>query len=237
MPRLWACLVREYRLQQRNGLYAATLLLLLFWVVLLNQLHGDLSQMLPSFAIGNLMVGVAMFAALLSHMEQAEGSDLALALTPVRRWERLLARALLLSAAALAETLVILLVAGQGRMLHGLIVLACLIACAIYACLGDWVGRRTPSFNAMLPQFGVLMAFLWLPLIADLLALVGWQAARDMGDWWLLHPFGGVMHLAHAALRPFDPVPIALALVAGLIWLWFGWWLALSHGAEQERMR
>ncbi|GAB4124772.1 MAG: hypothetical protein Fur005_39630 [Roseiflexaceae bacterium] len=237
MPRLWACLVREYRLQQRNGLYAATLLLLLFWIVLLNQLHGDLNQMLPSFAIGNLMVGVAMFAALLSHMEQAERSDLALALTPVRRWERLLARALLLSAAALAETLVILLVASQWRMPHGLIVLACLIACAIYACLGDWVGRRTPSFNAMLPQFGLLMAFLWLPLIVDLLTIVGWRSVLAVSDWWLLHPFGGVMQLAHAALRPFDLGQIVLPLCTSLLWLGCGWWFVLARAAEQERMR
>jgi fluoroquinolone transport system permease protein len=212
MTRFLAAVRWDAALQRRNGFYAATLFVTLFWGAVLAQARGlDWERLLPLLLLGNLLIGTFYFVAGLVLLEQAEGSIQAQVVTPLRSGEYLASKTATLSALALAETLAIAVLV-RGADFRPLPLLAgTALACALYCLAGFVAVVRYPSLNAFLLPSGLYAALLWLPLLAS---LAGWR------PWpLLLHPLSAPLLLVEASVVEVPPWQQVAALLCGAAWV------------------
>ncbi len=223
MRRLQATLLHDFVLQYRNGFYAAAGFVLLCWAALLSQARElALAPLLAPLVIGNLILTGFYFVAGLLLLERDEGTLLALAITPLRRGERLTAKAISLALLGLVENALIGLLM-VGPSLAGLpFALGCLLAGAIYVLCGAIAVARYDSINAFLMPSVLYTALLSLPALAG---MAGWQSPL----LWL-HPLWPPYLLLQAGTVP---APLGELLAAGLVsGLWIvglGWWATRSR--------
>ncbi len=227
MSRLLAAARCDIELQARGGLYHATGLVLLVTAAGLAAMPpSGIARLLPAFALNSLAVTAFFFGAALAMLEAAEGSAAALAVTPLRAWERLGARAATLAMLAVAQQLALgLLLLGPAP---GLLPLAAgvALAAAILALAGHALAAGTTSLGAMLPPALPWLGLLLAPMLADVLE---WRSPLR----WL-HPLEGPMALMRAAVAPAAPWETPLGLALGLAWLLAALALALRR---HERAR
>lgn len=230
MGRLTATLLCDFRLQLRNGFYHATAFILLVWAIILVWLpDSDLRWLLPPLVLGNLVINTFYFLAALVLLERDEGSLQARRVTPLRQHEYLGSKLMTLTALALAENLIIVvLFHGTGfrwLLMSGAIV----VASALLALLGVIAVARHDSINTFLMPSVLYAAFAQLPLIAYL-GGVTHPILR-------LHPLQPPLLLAEGAFRTLDTAEIAYGVGAGVTWCAVLFVLASAAFARRSRDR
>lgn len=221
MKRLISTIVRDVRLQVRNGFYYAAGFVALFWVLALTQLPAmshaladGLGWLMPAFVLSNLLINTFYFVAGLVLLEKEEGSLMAQVVTPLRTWEYLASKVITLTLLSLLENLLIVGV-GYGLGFNPLALLLSVVsAAAIFVLTGFVAVSRYDSINEYLfPSLLYTLAF--VPPFLDYFGL--WKSRL-----FYLHPVQAPLVLAKAA---FQPVPAWQWLYAVL---YSGLWIALS---------
>jgi fluoroquinolone transport system permease protein len=202
----------DVTLQIRNGLYAATLFITAFWALILLQAGAlDLRWLLPSMVVGNLLIGTFFFIGALVLLEKGEGTLTAQVVTPLRVGEYLTAKLITLSALALAETLILVLVIAGRRFDAVLLIAGVAFAAAIYCLFGFIAVARYSAINEYLLPSGAYIMALWIPLLASL----------DQWRPWLLylHPMSAPLTLIEAAFSAPTPWQIVYGVAYSALWI------------------
>ena len=212
MNRFWATLILDVRIQMRNGFYLAALLVSIFVVLALRQLPpGALARLLPLALMQNLTISVFYFIGALALLEKSQGVLQALAVTPLRRDEYLLAKIVSLGGLALAESwLATVLTYGLG--LNWAAWLAAMLAMIMgMALLGFVIVLGYDSVNEYLPPSVGWVLLLSLPLV-DYLGL--WRS-----PWFYLHPFQAPLTLLRGLFAPLAPWEWVYGVIYAALWL------------------
>ena len=212
MRRLFTTIRWDATLQIRNGLYAATLFITAFWALILLQAGAlDLRWLLPPMVIGNLLVGTFFFIGAVVLLEKGEGTLTAQVVTPLQVGEYLAAKLITLSALALAETLILVLVIAGSRFNAVLLIAGVVFAAALYCLFGFIAVARYTAINEYLLPSGVYVTALWIPLLAS------------MAQWrpWLfyLHPMSAPLTLVEAAFGMSTPWQIVYGIAYSTLWI------------------
>lgn len=213
MKRLLASLRWDVVRQYRNGFYAVTAFVVVFWVGVLRvatqNAPVDLRLLGPAIIILNLMITTFYFVAAIVLLEKAEGTLTGLVVTPLRDSEYLLSKVLSLTGLAMVETLAILLLSFGGFAVVPLLV-SMLLCGSLYTLAGFIATARYDSINSFILPSGLVVAFMALPLL-DLFGLVPTPL------FWL-HPVQPAIVIARAAFEPVDGPSLLLALALLLGW-------------------
>lgn len=212
MQRFFQVLRWDIALQWRNGFYAATIFVTVFWAILLLQAPPmDWAWLLPPMLIGNLLIGTFYFIGALILLERDEGALRARVVTPLHFEEYLAARVLSLSVLVLLET-VIIVVLVRGVAIDFVLLLAAVSLAAVIYCLAGCIAVvRYPSINAFLLPSGMYIALLWIPLLAY---LANWRPGL-----LYLHPLSAPLALAEVAVNPAPWWYVPYGLAYSLFWI------------------
>lgn len=217
MTRLMTAIRYDMTLQVRNGFYTVTVILTVLWALALAYAPEGLRWLLPPLLVGNLLIGTFYFLGALVLLERAEQTPAALAVSPLRAIEYLLAKTTSLTLLALLETIVIAGAATGWRFDILELLAGALLASAIYCLAGYIAVARYASINEYLLPSGLYIAGLWLPLLAY---LGNWKPAL-----LYLHPMSAPLALTEAAFLPtpwwYAPYGLLYGgLWAGLLLIW-----------------
>lgn len=214
MTRVLAMLRCDAKLQYRYGLYAVSVLMILVWGVVLGLLIRNAGvsaeAVVPLFLTANLQITTFYFAGALVLLEKSEGVLTALVITPLRDVEYLASKVASLTALAVAEgLLIVVLLFGMPPNPMWLLPGAVLLA-VFYTLAGFVFIVRYDSINeCLVPSVGVV-TFLMLPLLHHF-ELTG----RAM---FYLHPVEPALGLMRAAYDGGGPWQIAYGAVASIAW-------------------
>jgi len=206
-----ALLRHDIRLQYRHGFYAAYAFVSVAYIGMFRVLGPLLGTMLlPVVLFSEASVIGFFFAGTLYHFEKADGTHRALAVTPVRTWVCLTARAAALSLLTIAASFV--LVAGTvGTAFHpGLLVLAAGLTSVLFVCMGTAAASRFASIDRFAVWGGMLSAVLGLPLLP-------WFGILE-SPLWALFPTGPSLALFGHALDTDPPGGAAIAAIFIAVW-------------------
>jgi fluoroquinolone transport system permease protein len=238
MTRLSSTMKWDARLQWRNGFYAAALVVVIIWVLLISQIPAQVLQsmsgfslawLLPAAVLGNLLVGTFYFMGGLLLLEKGEGTLEAQIVTPLRSSEYLLSKLGTLVFLSVIENslLVGIVYLFRSRLLAngipqlnmpileitGSLLLfgaGLILGAAMFCLAGFLVVIRYDSINEYLLPSIVVTAVIMLPLVAY---LTGWES------WLLLlHPLQAPLTLLQAAWQPTQFWQLLYGLVYGLLW-------------------
>lgn len=214
-------LKREWTVQWRNGFFAAALFVAIIYSVLLRVLSDWWqAEWLPFLLFSNLLIGTFYFTAGLVLLEKDEGVANALRVTPIPKALLVLARVLSLTAIALGENLLWLVLGGQGAAIEGTWLVA-LAASAAWLCL---LGGRLVQGYGGINDFLMPSFVMTLVICAPMVTLLG---LGESVFWWL--------HPTYPFVRLFGPVDGGwlLAWAIALGWLALaGWWASRVSGQE-----
>lgn len=212
MNRLLTLIRWDVTLQIRNGFYLATAFVTVVWALILAQAGAlDLRWLLPPMLVGNLLLGTFYFIGGLVLLERSEGTLTAQVVTPLRIGEYLAAKVATLTALAMAETLVLTLFLAGGRFNVLLLGAGVILSAALYCLAGFIAVARYTAINEYLLPSGLIVALLWLPLVADL--------AQWHSDLLYLHPLSAPLVLIDAALGPASPEQVLYGLGYSALWI------------------
>jgi fluoroquinolone transport system permease protein len=212
MSRLFATIRWDVALQLRNGFYAATLFITVFWALTLRQVGAlDLRWLLPPMVIGNLLIGTFFFIGALVLLEKGEGTLTAQVVTPLRIGEYLSAKVITLSALALAETIVLVFVIAGWRFNALLLIAGVSLAAALYCLFGFVAVARYTAINEYLLPSGLYITALWIPLLAY---MAQWRPAL-----LYLHPMAAPLALVEAAFGAATPWPVIYGVAYSALWI------------------
>ena len=184
------------------------------WVAGLSLLPEDtLVYSLPVAILSNLTITAYFFVAALILFEKSEGTLQALAMTPLRPTEVILARITTLVVLGWLEGLIIVLILAGLEFNFVWFTLSLFIAGFQYVLLGIILVARYDSINTFLIPGGIFIAPLSLPL----LPYYGiWESAL-----WMLHPMGATVYLLKAAFGlAVAPVELLLSFLIAVVWCW-----------------
>jgi len=218
MSRLLSTMRLDARLQVRNGLYHAAGFVALAFVVLLRQFPQlDPSRLWPAIILENLVINSYYFVAGLVLLEKGEGTLEAQVVTPLRKEEYLLSKVATLTALALLETLLLVVLVQGPRFNWAALIGGIVLMVAIYTLYGFVIVSRYDSLNEFL-----LPSALWtLGFSLPLLHYFG------LSQSWLfyLHPLQAPLVLLRAAFEPIAPWQILYGLLYGALWIGVVFWL------------
>jgi fluoroquinolone transport system permease protein len=210
MSRLAATVATDVRVQFRNGFYFATLLVVVFSILLLRWLPADAAILiLPVVILENVLVNTFYFVSGLLLLERVEGTFVAQSVTPLRADEYLASKIVTLSVLSLVESLLIAAaVFGVDARLLAL-ALGIGIAAVLFCLAGVAFAVRYHSINELLMP-SVLYAFL---LTLPILGVFG----VGPPSWYLPHPIQGPLALMQIDASP-TPGGLAYAIGYPLLW-------------------
>ena len=214
----------DIQIQWRAGFYVAAGVVLLVWFILIGAVPpGGLVAALPTLLLSNMLLGTFYFTAGLMLLERAEGSLVALIVTPLHAGEYIVARCLTLGLLSTIEGLVVILLSGTAfavlPLLLGLVIGASLLTMA-----GTMLVARYREFNSFLMPSMLWSTLLILPAITGL-------AHWDHPLIWL-HPLQPVMVLLRGALQPLVWWEWLYALLGSLVVV-VGAWYGSQHAVER----
>jgi fluoroquinolone transport system permease protein len=220
MQRLRTTIYWDIQLQLRNGFYYAAAFVVIFWIVLLNQVPSlNLAALMPAFVLSNLVINTFYFLAGLVLLEKREGTLEMQIVTPLRSWEYLASKLVTLAFLSLLENLILVgFIHGPG---FGWIPLATglVLAAVIYSLVGFIAVARYDSINEYLLPSMLYVIFFSLPL----------GPYFGLSESWLfyLHPLQSPLVMMQAAFQPLESWQMLYALVYGGLWIWLLYYLCL----------
>lgn len=219
-----ALLALEWRLQWRHGFWAAALVLTLVWFALLSLLPPWQRPFWFGIvaAIDITAIGI-LFGFGLSVLERNQNVSQPLRMTPVPRWQVLLARALWLA----VMMVIIQVVLAVPLLAWGAVVLmlpGMLLNALFFACVGVWVAKICQTLNQFIVFFS-LSGLLWaLPILA-------YSDVLQWPFWWLL-PSGGACYLLAIGSQNLFGWQLGAAGVAQILWALLAFFWALKKDAN-----
>jgi fluoroquinolone transport system permease protein len=210
--RLAATLRLDARLQLRNGFYFAAGFVVLIVSAILTQLPPlDWGYLMPALVQNNLLISTFYFMGGLVLLERGEGTLESQIVTPLRTREYLLSKVITLTALALVENLIILIVAQGLAFSPFWWCLGSVCAGALYSLLGFVTVARYDSINEYLfPSFLVAIV-LALPLL-DYFGIVS-------SPLFYLHPVQALLLLLRAAFVPLELWQLGYAVAYSSFWI------------------
>ena len=210
MSRLAATVATDVRVQFRNGFYFATLLVVVFSILLLRWLPGDFARLvLPVVIVENVLLNAFYFVGGLLLLERGEGTFFSQSVTPLRVDEYLASKLLTLTALSLAESLLIgaAMVGFDAQLLFMAFGIG--IASALFCLAGVALVVRYHSINEFLMPSVLFAGLLTLPILG----------VFDIGEpsWYLPHPIHGPLILMRIDSSITTP---ALVYAVGYSLLW-----------------
>lgn len=219
--RLLATFLCDVRLQWRNGFYAASAVLTVFLIVLLDRLPAlAAAQLLPAVIVNNLIVNGFYFVSGLVLLEKGERTLKMQVVTPLRPGEYLAAKGASLALLSLLENVAIVLVV-RGAGFQPLWLLAGISLGTLFY---TWAGFILVSRYEGIGEF-LLPSFLYITLLS--LPLLSYFGVADVAAVRLLvlaHPLQPVLAFLQAAFQaPLVPGerPAYLLLATGWIVITF----------------
>lgn len=217
MRRFLATFLCDVRLQWRNGFYAATVVLTLFLILLLDNLPPVVAaRLLPAVIVNNLIVNGFYFVSGLVLLEKGEGTLRMQVVTPLRPAEYLAAKGASLMLLSLLENAALVLVL-RGSGFQPLWLLAGVSLGALFYTLAGFilVSRYDGVGEFLLPSF-LYVVLLALPL------LTYFGVADNVGIVRVAlyaHPLQPVLTVLQGAMEaPLSPLQGIVALAAGALW-------------------
>jgi fluoroquinolone transport system permease protein len=209
----------DVRLQWRNGFYYAAIIIVAMFLLIFSQVSvASLDWIMPLMLINNMVVGTFYFMSALVLLEKDEGSLEARIITPLRPAEYLAAKVVTVSALALVESVLIVVIT-SGLHVNWLPLVAGVAATAVFLCLFGFIAVvRYDSINEFLLPSILYVLIVCLPLGAY---LAGW-------DSWLLylHPLQAMLRLIEGG---WQPMPWWLAVYClGYSFMWIAYLCRLS---------
>jgi fluoroquinolone transport system permease protein len=211
MRRLAATIRTDVRVQFRNGFYAATVLVVIFSIVLLRWLPRETATLLlPVVILENVLMNTFYFVSGLVLLERVEGTFVAQSVTPLRTGEYVGSKLVTLTALSLVESIFIAVaVFGVARWLIAM-AFGIALAAALFCLVGVALVVRYDSINEfLLPS--VLYTFL---LSLPLLGIFGIGAEA----WYLPHPIQGPLALMRID-APYSAGRFAYGIGYPLLWI------------------
>jgi fluoroquinolone transport system permease protein len=219
--RLSATVRQDVVLQFRNGFYYAAAFIVVLYGLLLTQLPEPYrGRLLPILVLSNLVISTFYFIAGLVLLEKKEGTLEPQIVTPLRKWEYLVAKVISLAGLALVENLLIVGLATGFRFGVLSMAVGTLLAAALYILLGFIAVARYDSINEYLFPSFLYAAFFVLPVLNYL--------GITPNGLFYLHPLQAPLVLMQAAFQPIQP------------WQWIygvlyaGVWIGLVFAASQR---
>jgi fluoroquinolone transport system permease protein len=181
MKRFFSILKWEIVRQFKNGIYYASIFVLVLWILLFSCIKTiSLSSLLPMIVLSNLTMTTFYFMAGIMLFEKGEGSLAAQVTTPIRNWEYITAKAISLSALATLENLIITIALTGWRFNYWPVILGTFAAGIIFCLVGFITVIRYDSINEFLvPSIGY-MFLVMLPILSVFFLHKSWV--------WYLHP-------------------------------------------------
>jgi fluoroquinolone transport system permease protein len=188
MNRLVATVATDMRMQFRNGFYFATLLVVVFSVLLLRWLPVEAAVLiLPVVILENVLVNTFYFVSGLLLLERVEGTFVAQSVTPLRTDEYLASKLVTLTVLSLVES-VLIAVAVFGidsRLLT--VALGIGISAVLFCLVGVALVVRYDSINEFLMPSVLYTFLLTLPIFGVF--------GVGQPSWYLPHPIQGALSL------------------------------------------
>jgi fluoroquinolone transport system permease protein len=211
MRRLAATIRTDVRLQFRNGFYAATVLVVIFSIVLLRWLPRETATLLlPVVILENVLMNTFYFVSGLVLLERVEGTFVAQSVTPLRTAEYLGSKLATLTGLSLVESgLIAVAVFGVARWLIAM-ALGVVLAAALFCLVGVALVVRYDSINEFLLPSVPYTFLLSLPL----LGIFGIGADA----WYLPHPIQGPLELMRIDAL-YSGGRLAYAIGYPLVWI------------------
>lgn len=217
MRRFLVTFLCDVRLQWRNGFYAATVVLGLFLILLLDNLPPPVAaRLLPAVIVNNLIVNGFYFVSGLVLLEKGEGTLRMQVVTPLRPDEYLAAKGASLALLSLLENGALVLVV-RGGGFQPLWLLAGVSVGALFYTLAGFtlVSRYDGVGEFLLPSF-LYAALLALPLLSY------FGVTDNVGIVRMVtyaHPLQPVLTLLQGAMETsLSPLRGMGALMAGTLW-------------------
>lgn len=211
MKRWWPSIVRDTRVQYRQGFYAAAFFVAAMFVIPLRWLDGEsLIWLLPAFLFSNMQVNTYFFIAGLVLLEKGEGSLEALVVTPMRPREYLGSKVVTLGLLSAVEALIVVGFTHGSMVRWPLLLAGILLAASLFTLYGFIVAVRYDSINEYLFPSMLYSSILSLPLL-------------DYFDLWhnpllTAHPALSALVLIESGFREVSITRLILAVVYGLAW-------------------
>jgi len=211
MRRLAATIRTDVRVQFRNGFYAATVLVVIFSIVLLRWLPRETATLLlPVVILENVLMNTFYFVSGLVLLERVEGTFVAQSVTPLRTAEYLGSKLATLTGLSLVESgLIAVAVFGVARWLIAM-ALGVVLAAALFCLVGVALVVRYDSINEFLLPSVPYTFLLSLPL----LGIFGIGADA----WYLPHPIQGPLELMRIDAL-YSGGRLAYAIGYPLVWI------------------
>jgi fluoroquinolone transport system permease protein len=171
--RIAAATLTDLRLQWRAGFVLAGVVVAIMMIAIVLPWLSDGAQpllelSLPTFVLGNLTTTAFFFAAAMATLERQEGSLDAIAVSPLRLSEYLVAKASSLALLATVETLVIIAVLYRGELDWPLLVVTTALLSALYTLGGFAAVLRYRSITDFLMPAVAFLVFVQLPILDSL---------------------------------------------------------------------
>ncbi len=222
MTRLSAAIQGDVRLQFRNGFYYASAFVMVVSIIILSQLplsQEILALLLPPILMQNVAINTFYFMAGLVLLEKGEGILEGLVVSPLRRGEYLISKAVTLALLSVVESLGITIVLyGLGFNIFFLAVSIILLGLFL-TLLGFVAVSRYESINTFLLPSVVMLMVISVPLL-DYFKL--WPPNQiGLGLSWLiyLHPIHALLLLMKAAFEPIAAWQLGYGLFYSLAWI------------------
>ncbi len=222
MNRLAATFKHDTRIQYRQGFYAASLFVMVTLAVLVTFVPDSFGVVLPAVLLTNMVIVTFVFIGGLLLLEKGQKTLEGLVVTPLRPSEYLASKVVTLTMLAIAENLVITILAySNGLLAHvnwGWMLLGSLISGLLYTLFGFMTVIRYDSLNEyLMPMVGVT-------LVLELPGFV----CFGMPEYWILYvlPTHGALILFRAAIESMEPWQLIYAVVYPTLWsitlFWMG---------------
>lgn len=228
MSRATAALRNDVRLQWRQGFWAAAGFVAALAMIGLAYVPRDVRVvLLPPVILSNLAVGTFYFVAALVLLERADGSLDALAVSPLRPREYLLAKVGSLALLGIAEHLAIVLIGHGTRFAPGALLTGIVIGATTYVLIGLIAVLPYEAMNTFLLPSMAWVTFLSLPYLHYFeLVPQPWRALL-----WL-HPLQPSLTWLRISLRGGGAADALGATACGAVWILL---LALRCRSELTR--
>lgn len=218
MSQLWSTIRWDWRLQQRQGIFVAALVVLLICIGLFSQLDDVLAYYLvPVVLYIDLSVFGFFFMAGLLYLEKGEGVLSALAVTPLRSWHYLVAKVTTLTTISLLISLAVVALV-YHQPVRWPVLCGGLVLNSIFFTLVSFVlAVRYDAINEfIIPSIGVL-GLAQIPFFDSFGIWQGWPL--------YLLPFQAALLLVRGAFEPlatwqwiYALLYIGFCIGAGFLW-------------------
>lgn len=232
MKHLLALTGNDLRVLYRTGYLWATLAVFALLLLIATQVSrldlAGYADFVAAIMLFDVVLTPVMIIGLMVLLERNEGSFIALAATPLRRWAYVVARTVTIALISITEMLLLVLIAYDGALAPTFL-LSGLLGLGMIASLFAFLAAA--PFNALYPFV--------LPMIGWILflGLPGYGVLPGLNPVWLAwHPTAPAMTLLTGAFAPLSLHSILYGVAGTLAWLGLGAFVA-DRAVRQMQLR